>query len=58
MRPVKLLTNQSTLAPMMSYEDMSSLETLMSGDEKHQLAADLDANVPSTSTIAAFDAET
>ena len=43
---------------MMSYEDMSSLETLMSGDEKHQLAADLDANVPSASTIGAFDAET
>ena len=40
MRPVDLHPNQPTLAPMMSYEDLLGLKTLMAGDEKHELASE------------------
>ena len=40
MRPENLHPNEPTSAPMMSYEDLPGLRTLMTGDEKHDLASE------------------
>ena len=40
MRPEKLHPNPPTLASMMSFEDLPALKTLMTGDEKHELASE------------------
>ena len=40
MRPEKFLRNQPTPTLMMSYEDLPGLNTLMTGDEKHELASE------------------
>ena len=40
MRPAKLHPSQPTPASMMSYEDLPGLKTLMTGDEKHELASE------------------
>ena len=40
MRPEELLPNEPTSATMMSYEDLPGLRTLMTGDEKHELASE------------------
>ena len=39
MRPVKFHPNQAALS-MMSYEDLPRLRTLMTGDEKHEIASE------------------